>query len=316
MGDSDMQTLLNKIRTRICSRFFIDYNPDYRSSVFLAGKGRSGSTWISDIINYRNEYRCMFEPFHPYKVNICKEFRYRQYLRPENRDKYFLETADLILTGKIKNKWVDSQNKRLFSNKRLIKDIRANLMLKWIHTNFPSIPIILLFRHPCAVAYSRIKKNWDIDLELYLTQKDLMEDHLIPFTTEIEKLHDVFEKEIFSWCIEYYVPLRQFKREEIYLAFYEKFCEDPNREADRMFSYLGKKSDNVSLVDLRHPSATIRADSAIISGDSLTDGWRRYVTKRQVQRAIEILTLFGLDNIYTDESIPHIECTDDFYLGV
>jgi hypothetical protein len=100
----------------------------------------------------------MFEPFHAYKVDICKEFKYRQYLRPENKDKYFLETANLILTGKIKNKWINSQNKRIFSNKRLIKDIRANLMLKWIHTNFPSVPIILLFRHPCAIAYSRIKK--------------------------------------------------------------------------------------------------------------------------------------------------------------
>lgn len=139
-----------------------------------------------------------------------------------------------------------------------------------------------------------------------------MEDHLSSFTTEIEKLHDIFEKEIFSWCIEYYVPLKQFKRGEIYLAFYEKFCEDPNHEADRIFSYLGKRSDDISFVNLRRPSATIRADSAIISGDSLTDDWRNYITKRQVQRAIEILKLFGLDNIYTDESIPHIECPDDF----
>jgi Sulfotransferase domain len=204
----------------------------------------------------------------------------------------------------------------VFLQKRLIKDVRANLMLKWIHTNFPGIPIILLFRHPCAVACSRIKQNWSTNLEAFLTQKDLMEDYLNPFKTEIEKTHDIFEKEIFSWCIENYVPLRQFKRGEIYLAFYEKYCEDPNREAERIFSYLGKKPDNVAFVNLRSPSATSRAYSAILSGGSLIDSWRNYITKKQLQRAIEILKLFGLDSIYTDESIPHIECTDDFYLGV
>jgi hypothetical protein len=32
------------------------------------------------------------------------------------------------------------------------------------------------------------------------------------------------------WCIENYVPLKQFKRGEIHLAFYESFCERPESE--------------------------------------------------------------------------------------
>ena len=76
-----MKGLLNKLKRRIRSRILIDYNKDYSASIFLAGVGRGGTTWISDIINYNNEYRFIFEPFQPYKVNEVKEFIYHQYLR-------------------------------------------------------------------------------------------------------------------------------------------------------------------------------------------------------------------------------------------
>jgi hypothetical protein len=307
-----LQPVLDKIRRKICSRLLIDHNHNYKSSIFLAGNARSGTTWISDIINFRNEYRYIFEPFHPYKVDICKEFQYRQYLRPGNQDKHILEIANSILSGQIRNNWIDSRNKKIISRQRLIKDVRANLMLKWIYTNFPGIQLILLLRHPCAVANSWMKLNWHAGLDHFLLQKDLMEDYLNPFQKEIESASDTFEKNIFSWCIQYYVPLKQFKKGEIYIAFYEKFCENPNYEAAKLFSFLGKKSDDIAFAKLTRPSSESREDSAIISGDNLVNSWRVYITGQQLQRAIDILTLFGLDRIYTDESMPNVECTENF----
>lgn len=152
-----MENAVNRIGRKLCSRIFIDYGSDYRDSIFVAGTGRSGTTWISDIINYRNEYRYVFEPFNPYKVGICREFRYRQCLRPENREERFIEPAKAILSGRVRNSWTDQYNKKFFCRQRLIKDIRANFLLKWIHANFPGIPIILLLRHPCTVANSKLK---------------------------------------------------------------------------------------------------------------------------------------------------------------
>ena len=139
-----------------------------------------------------------------------------------------------------------------------------------------------------------------------------MEDYLNPFQKEIESASDTFEKNIFSWCIQYYVPLKQFKKGEIYIAFYEKFCENPNYEAAKLFSFLGKKSDDIAFAKLTRPSSESREDSAIISGDNLVNSWRVYITGQQLQRAIDILTLFGLDRIYTDESMPNVECTENF----
>ena len=79
----------------------------------------------------------MFEPFHCKKVTLLKGWRYHQYLRSDNRDEKFLEPATTILGGKIRNEWIDQFNRKRIVRKRLIKDIRANLLLKWIRENFP-----------------------------------------------------------------------------------------------------------------------------------------------------------------------------------
>jgi len=292
----------------LISPFYVDYHPDYRNSVFLAGTEKSGTTWVSDIINYKREYRYIFEPFWPVKVDICREFRPKQYLRPENQDDYFIESAEAILSGRIRNKWTDRYHRRFIANKRLIKDIRANLFLKWIHNHFPEIPIIFLLRHPCAVARSHLRRtHLQPDLGEFLAQEELMEDFLNPFREEIEAAQTKYDKLVFRWCIENYVPLKQFKRGEIHLAFYENFCETPESEIDRLFSFLGKSYDEATLARLRRPSPVSREESAIISGGSLIDSWREQIADEQIRRTVEILSLFGLDRIYSQDSMPDVD---------
>jgi len=304
---SGMESLVDKIRRKIYTYFFIDINGDYKSSIFVAGTGRSGTTFVANTINYNNEYRLIFEPFLPYKVKICRNFRYRQYLRPENKDKVFIEPAKAILSGRFRNSLIDSQNKKCICKKRLIKDIRANHLLKWIHSNFPGVPIILLLRHPCAVAVSKLKLNWNTHIELFLAQEEIMEDFLMPFRNQIQTAYSLFEKHIFLWCIENYVPLKQFKKGEIHIAFYENFCMKPMEEIRRLFCFLGKDFDKKIFVSLRKPSSSTRKDSAIEIGDSLINSWKKNISYDQKQRAIEILNLFGLDRIYSHDSMPKID---------
>lgn len=292
----------------------IDYG-DYRRSVFLAGTGRSGTTWITNIINYANAYRLMFEPFHSQRVDIVSHFGYRRYLRPDNHDKAFIEPAKVILSGRIKNAWIDKLNRKLIAKKRLIKDIRANHLLKWIKTHFPEVPIILLLRHPCAVAHSKLKLNWQAHLEGFLAQDELMEDFLAPFRAEIENAQDIFEKHIFMWCVENYVPLKQFKVGEIHVAFYENFCAKPEQEIKGLFSFLGETYDRRVFNAVREPSALSRKDSSILSGKSLTEGFKNHITDEQVRRTVEILSVFGLQKIYSEDSRPLVSGEQTF-LGV
>jgi hypothetical protein len=295
--------MFNQILFKLQKNYFLDVG-NHRNTIFLAGTGRSGTTWVQDVINHDGSHRILFEPFHSQKIGLLKEWNYRQYVRPENRESRFLLPASAILRGRIRDPWVDQFNTRIVANKRLIKDIRANLFLKWIKRNFPEIPLILLLRHPCAVASSKLKLGWESHLKDFLEQDELMADFLNPYKKEIASAKDMFEKHIFMWCIENYVPLRQFEPGEILVVFYEDFCADPLQVASKIRAFLGKSPLPYALEVFGKPSLMSRADSAIVSRSDLVESWRKDVSPLQIKRAVEILSLFGLEKVYNEGSFP------------
>jgi hypothetical protein len=286
---------------------FVQTNTDYRNTVLLAGTERSGTTWVSEIINYKREYRYIFEPFWPMKVALWSDLKPHQYLRPDDHKPSILAATDTILSGKIRNEWTDKYHRTFVARQRLVKAVRANLLLKWMHAHFAGMPIILQLRHPCPVARSILgRKRRPPSFDMFLSQEELMEDYLDPFRAEMEAAETDFEKLIFRWCIETYVPLQQFRQGEIHLAFYENFCVSPESEIDRLFAFLNKSYDERVFKKLARPSPVTRATSAIVAGDSLVDSWKGKMSEEQKHRAIEILGLFGLDGIYAENSMPNV----------
>ena len=280
---------------------------DHHSTLFVAGVGRSGTTWLSDILNFNNQYRLMFEPFHAEKVSVCRRFRIRQYLRPANTDPYFLNAANTILDGRVRNAWIDSQNRKHFSRRRIIKDIRANLLLGWLHAHFPNLPIVYVLRHPCAVAISRCRMNFATHFDDFLAQEDLIDDFLHPFVGTLTRTEGDFQKQILLWCVENYVVFRQCKPGALHIMFYEDLCVDPRREIDALFHFLRQEVPERVFAQLDRPSALSRQGSAIITGDSLIDGWRKAVSREELVQAMDLVAMFGLDRIYTDRSLPNTQ---------
>lgn len=294
----------NNYIERLRSYLNID-SKNHRQTVFLAGTGRSGTTWVEEIINSRNNFRIMFEPFHSKRVDLFQNWNYRQYIRCDDRKNKFLKPAKMILSGQIEHDWIDIvKQKNSSSEKLLIKDIRAQLFLKWIKCNFQEIPIILLLRHPCAVANSKLKLDWGSHLDDFLLQEELMSDYLSPFKDEIKSVESMFEKHVFMWCIENYIPLKQFNKGEILVIFYENLCVDPQNEIKKLFSFIGEDYPSDILENIIKPSALSRNESAIISGKSLLDSWREDISENQIKRAVEICSIFGLQQIYNENSIP------------
>jgi hypothetical protein len=288
-------------------RPILDLNGDYRRSVFLAGVGRSGTTWLSSMLNYDNEFRDIFEPFHSHFVRPARRFVYSLYLRPDNKDRTYLDVARRILRGRIRNWWIDQANRRIIIDRRLIKEIRANLWLRWLKNNFPELPIVFLVRHPCSVVASQMALEWPTRLQQFLGQAELMDDHLLPFKERMLAARTAFERHMYVWCIQHYVPFQQFREGDIFLAYYENFVCYPEREFRRLFDYIRKPFRQEVLSSLELPSRTTRRVTVTRQDRNKSlEAWRHSIDREMLSRAMEILSEFGLDRLYGEETMPRM----------
>src|SRR5205807_10185872 len=119
------------------------------------------------------------------------------------------------------------------------------------------------------------------------------------------------------WCIQNYVPLRQFARGEIYLTFYENFCVDPENEIRRVCAHLGDKIDDASLAKflarLRRPSANSKLKADMLDGWKMVSSWQKKTPLEDVRQAQAVLKIFGLDRIYdAAQPLPDVGAANAF----
>jgi hypothetical protein len=277
------------------------------TSVFIAGSGRSGTTWLQELINHRGDHRVIFEPFAHAVVPFCSHFNRRQYLRDEDNSHEFLEPLNKILSGDFRNDWTDQYNKRKVYKKRLVKDIRGNLLLYWLHLRFPEIPIVFIMRHPCAVIASQLRMDWRLNVNFLLEQKELMQDFLEPYAYLMSRPLLALDHLTLIWCVENYIPLKKFRAGEMLIIFYEELLKNPEREIERVFRFIGQPVRTGVFKQHRKPSAEARVWSAVVTGDDLLDSWRKYFDPFQISRILYFVRLFGLHKIYGEETMPRSE---------
>jgi len=291
------------------SHLYRDDYPDIDRATLLAGTGRSGTTWLADLIASPGRCRVLFEPFHSEKVPAFRRFAYFQYMRPHEANAELEAVCNSILAGRIRHPFVDRAVTVLRPQCRVIKEIRANLFLRWMRVHFPSLPILFIIRHPCAVVASRMELGWatDSDLAPMLMQEKLVEDFLYDKMDIIAGAKTPASKHALIWCISNLVPLRQFPPGELNVVFYENLCADPHREVPRILSALGRDMSHSALAQTAKPSATSLFSSAVTTGANKLDRWRSCLTSEQVSEIRKIVEAFELDHLYKDALTPQTE---------
>jgi hypothetical protein len=275
----------------------------------VAGSGRSGTTWLADLVNWKKEYRYVFEPFRPGRLVLADRFGPRRYVRPASRDPEDLAAARSLLLGRFRHRQTDQHNRKLHARRRVIKDIWSNLMLGWIQSAFPEVSIVFILRHPCAVVASQLEVahwGWLVDLQGLLGQPDLVEDHLGPFAREMADAATVFEQHMWLWCVENYVPLRQLDPNRTHLVFYEDLCLGREREGDRLMSYLRLPFDPRIRAAFDAPSVAAVGRGVVLDPYEQIARWKDRLSSEQATAAARILSRFGLDEIYGDAATPQV----------
>ncbi|OHX65558.1 sulfotransferase [Flammeovirga pacifica] len=258
---------------------------NYETVILIASMGRSGSTLLSEIINFNNEYKELFEPFISTKVNEVSNFTYPTSLKKTSKSQIHFLQAKRVISGHIDNRWVNQLKRRKNINKLLIKDIRVNFFLGWLKTNFSSIKVILLIRDPLKTIKSWQNAGFDNgDIEYQFLRKKYYSMLSVEQQKIFNEADSSFKKLIILWCLTYFIPISEMTKSEYLLVKYEDILRD-NLDALRL--YL----DDVSLKYTIKPSRT----------SSLSYKLKKYNNHLSAEDLIYLkkaIKLFGLDSLY------------------
>lgn len=289
--------------------------------IWVVGTPRSGTTWLSNLINYSDKISYMFEPIHEYILKENAEYFVNIYLRSEENSESFTELFNKIFSHNL-------YHQRMFSNKLkfkyegiLVKDINANLAVKWVKNNFPDIKIIFLMRHPFAVTNSQILLShwkWTDDPQYFFNQQKLNKDYLANLPDKLRNVKTEFEKKILIWCISNYVPLMQLEKNDCLFVFYENLSINPKEELKKIFSFLNinvpEHDKNKLFQKIKIPSPVSHNDSAIVNNKDLVNSWKHRLSSEEIKKGLEILKEFSLDKIYNKENMPNEEGLKEFFV--
>ncbi len=284
-------------------------NPLHKPSdtIIVAGSGRSGTTWLGDIIGSGPGFLSLFEPFDHRHVPDIDTSLLRLYIRATTKAHYLDDTIGKVLQGEIKNEWILSQNKRTLAWRILIKEIRMNLFLGYLKNRFGN-KIVFIIRHPCATVLSRLEQNWSTHLDHFLIQEDLMNDYLYPFENLINESKNDLEKHTIMWCVENLIPLKQLGIKQLIFCTYENLVINGIEEIHKIFKRVGLKFRNDIHRIFSKPSKLSNPQKARVYDFNRLTYWKEKLYKNEIASILKIAEHFEID-IYTDDAMPNMECS-------
>jgi len=293
--------------------------------IWLIGDARSGTTWVSDLINHDKHYRDMFEPIRPSRVDPTSFLTPQQYVRPGDSYPQLTELMSEIFSGRFTHPRVDTANRRPLYGGLLVKDCFANLFARWASVEFPDVRPVLLIRNPFAVALSKKKKPrwyWPTDPADLVAQDALMEDHLEPYRDVLSRTAaegDDIQCMIATWAVINLVPLRQFGPDDVHVCFYEEIYDEPERRLRELYEFTDRsgKRSNFSLdrETIERPSRMASEHSTIVTNTSPLTTWKNELTTDQIDRGLALLAEFGVDDLYGDGVTPDRRVLDRLRFG-
>ena len=283
---------------------YVDLGGGAENTVFIAGSGRSGTTWVEEVVDRHHDHRVMFEPFFPRQVPQLGAMVEGLYLRNDVADPRYVEPVARVLEGRLRNRWIDHLNRVRIARKRLIKEIRANCWLGWAARRWPHMPMVFVMRHPLAVATSSLGMGWSDGLDRVLAQPELVADHCAEHTDFLRALSDPLERAVARWCVENIVPMRTLGPTRATLLLYEDLVAEPQREAGRLLSAFGQLPDDALTSALARPSHLSAGGSAATTGASPVTAWRERLDPSQRARAVRVIERLGFGDVYGDDPWP------------
>lgn len=296
-------------------QFLVQPRPEPHTAILLAGPGRSGTTWLADVIASASGVQQIFEPllFNPHVYDLAdwsppsvETYLRLYYLRPDGDYPGWHELLNRILRGRYRTYLTDTERSSFFPKRYLIKEVRANLMLGYIHDHFqPSL--IYLMRHPCAVIASRMRLHWQVDLDELLGQEELVADYLSDWVGDVERARtNPVASHAIWWAVESAVAACNLATRPHYPVFYERLLVEPQTQMKALLDWLDLDIHAIPLPLLERKSRTTWNDQPQPQSPELEQrlgSWRKRLNQKEQSQILDWAHRLGVSE-YSDALLP------------
>jgi len=255
----------------------------------------------------------VFEPLHPSHVPAAVPL-WGRYLRPGRPYPPFERFFDRLVSGGGVTRWSDQENpgagsrfhpapwvRRLLRPPRVIKMIRANLMLGWLRQRY-RLPAVYVVRHPVATIASWQKLGWGGRLDHFSAQDDLIADHLTGRDVRWQTT-DPVEALATRWAIENLVPISQMQGRGWPVATYEELLADPRAEVTRVLGEIGLPFTPQVAMAIDRPSISTHDHSTSGPAAQRLSRWRTELSRGQIETILGVVQALGL-TLYGRNPLP------------
>jgi hypothetical protein len=275
---------------------------------FIAGSGRSGTTWVLDSLAKANGLRPVFEPLNPYASDMGYRYAHRALLAGDHHPELraFLSRA---IEGRGERLWTQFRRQRVWlipsrSNvgsftsinryaRRLgrfameapelaclamrrepvVKCIWANLMLGWVAEQL-DCQVVVIVRHPGAVIESELRTGWDAEKTLERFRKDPQFHDATEgrYARQLGRKLSHVEALALRWLIENQSHIEDESNHWAMVAFYEDLAGAEPAAWEPVCNHLGLRY-KPNATTLARPSQQSSTRAARTADDELLRSW-------------------------------------------
>lgn len=271
--------------------------------LLIIGEGRSGTTWIGETFSQAPQVLYYVEPCNPDNNSQGSPTDWTRYVHPSGSDPYYERYLTAAFEGLISPGQTWSRQKfwrRLRPSYRIvIKEIATFMSLEWVYQRFnPSVLVVL--RHPCGVALSNRDRNAHREeqqrLRLLRKNSELVDTHLAPYLSTIEKAQTPLEVSSAIWAIRNKVFANTYNQYPWQMLYYEDLCQRPQETFRSLFDKfeLPWNQSIEQFIDYK----TNRVEPGTFSTGRIThrqiDKWKRRLTPAEIDQVRRIVAPFEL----------------------
>ena len=290
------------------TQLFLDPLHDPSRALYLVSWPRSGSTWLAELLASSPGTRLVFEPANlPYegRPDLGTDMVSLPAVGPGGDLGGAAVLLEGAVTGRLRTHWSDQITTTRLARRRVVKDIVGVGALPWIADRWPSTPMILLIRHPLAVAHSLVELTWSMNNAT--SAQGFIDAHAEGADPALAAA--ALLGEVRQWASDHAAALGSREAERTLVVFYEDLVTDPDAQIARVEHHvttLGGRAWRTLAVDramVDRPSfASFRRQSATTA--ERIEPWRDAYGPDVIEAAMAILAESGLGDLYGPDASP------------